>query len=366
MKKILKIALVVIIVGLVILTLISLFIKSKPKETKYEIVTVTKGDIQKSSVATGKVSPRDEILIKPQISGIISELHKEAGDHVKVGDIIASVQVVPDVSQLNSVESRVKVAQINLKQVEATYERQKQLYDRGIIARQEMEQSEAEYKRAKEELANAQDTKDIVIKGISKNTAKYSNTLIRSTIDGMILDVPVKVGNSVIQANTFNDGTTIATVANMADMIFIGDIDETEVGSIHVGMPMKLTIGALQDKEFNATLEYIAPKGIETNGAILFEIKGDAQIPDSVMIRAGYSANAEIILQSAKNQLIVPESAVVFSNDSAFVYTVVDSVKNIFDKHYVKTGLSDGINVEILSGVKENDKIRGNEIIEKK
>ena len=366
MKKVFKIILIVLLIGIVILTLVFLAIKSKPKAIEYELVSVTMGDIQKTSVATGKVSPRDEILIKPQISGIISEVHKEAGDFVSVGDIIASVQVVPDIAQLNSAESRMNVAKINLKQIEATYQRQQQLFDRGVIARQEMETSEADYKKAQEELSNAEDNRDIVIKGISKNTAKYSNTQIRSTINGMILDVPIKVGNSVIQANTFNDGTTIATVADMNDLLFIGNIDETEVGQIKVGMPIAVSVGALQNQKFDGQLEYISPKGTDSNGAILFEIKAATTIPDTVTIRAGYSANAEIVLESVKNQIIVPESTVMFSNDSAFVYLVKDSINQVYDKTYIKTGLSDGINVEVKTGLSTNDKVRGNEKLQTK
>lgn len=366
MKKFIKVFLLILLIGIVILTLVFLAYKSKPKVTEYDLVSVTKGDIQKTSVATGQVSPRDEILIKPQISGIISEVHKEAGDLVEVGEIIATVQVVPDVSQLNSAESRVNVAKINLAQVESDYLRQKQLYDKGVIAKQEMETSDAAYKKAKEELSNAEDNRDIVIKGISKNTAKYSNTQIRSTIKGMILDVPIKVGNSVIQANTFNDGTTIATVADMNDLLFIGNIDETEVGRIKLGMPIKISVGALQNQKFDGSLEYISPKGTETNGAILFEIKAAATIPDTVVIRAGYSANAEIILESVENKLIIPESAVSFSNDSAFVYVVKDSIKQVYDKTYITTGLSDGINVEVKSGLSDKEKLRGNEKLEKK
>lgn len=363
MKKILKILLFVLIGAVVLGTFYFLYQKSQPKNVEYEINAVEKGNVEKTSVATGKVSPRDEILIKPQISGIISEVLKEAGDFVKVGDIIAVVQVVPDVSQLNSAESRVNVAQINLHQIKLVYERQKQLFDRGVIAREEMEKAEADYKKSQEELSNAQDNKDIVIKGISKNTAKYSNTQIRSTITGMILDVPIKVGNSVIQANTFNDGTTIATVADMSDMIFIGKIDETEVGRVHVGMPIKLSIGAIEKQTFDAKLEYISPKGVETNGAILFEIKAAATIPDSVTIRAGYSANAEIILEKASDVLTIPESSITFSNDSAYIYILKDSLQkpHVFDKKYIKTGLSDGIKVEVKSGVTIEDRIRGNE-----
>lgn len=367
MKKFLKIGCLGLFVIFVIGIFVFLFIKSRPKVITYEIITVGKGNIENTSVATGKVSPRDEILIKPQISGIVDKILKETGDYVQKDEVIATVKVVPELSSLNSAESRVRIAQISLNQVKAEHDRQKQLFDRGVIAREEMEKSDADYRKAKEELDNANESLDIVKKGISKSTAKYSNTQIRSTITGMILDVPVKEGNSVIQANNFNDGTTIATVANMNDMIFIGKIDETEVGRIHLGMPIKLSIGAIEDKKFDAQLEYIAPKGTEENGAILFEIKAAAQIPDSVLVRAGYSANAEIVLAKSDSVVVVPESSVSFSNDSAFVYTVKDenAKPQVFDKKFVKVGLSNGINIEIKEGLAVGDMIRGNEVSDK-
>ncbi len=367
MKKVLKIALFVILGLIVVGTFFFLWQKSQPKEKIYEIATVEEGNVENTSVATGKVSPRDEILIKPQISGIISEVLKEAGDYVKQGDIIATVKVIPEVAQLNSAESRVNVAQINLTQIKAEYDRQKDLFAKKVIAKEEMDKSEADYKKAIEELENSKDNLDIVKTGISKKTAQYSNTQIRSTITGMILDVPIKAGNSVIQANTFNDGTTIATVADMNDMIFIGKIDETEVGRVHVGMPIKLSVGAIEGQKFDATLEYISPKGVEENGAILFEIKAAARIPDTVVIRAGYSSNAEIVLSKVEKVLTIPESTITFSNDSSFVYLLKDSVdhKQNFDKKYIKIGLSDGIKVEVKDGLKKGDKIRGNEITDK-
>jgi len=367
MKKFLKIFILVLVAGLVLLTFYWLYQKSQPKEIFYEFVSPETGDIENTSVATGKVSPRDEILIKPQISGIISEVLKEAGDFVKVGDIIATVKVVPDVSQLNSAESRVSIAQINLSQIKTEYNRQKELFEKGVIAKEEMDKADTDYKKAQEELENSKDNLDIVKTGISKKTAQYSNTQIRSTITGMILDVPVKAGNSVIQANTFNDGTTIATIANMNDMIFIGKIDETEVGRVHVGMPIKLSIGAIENQKFDAKLEYISPKGVEENGAILFEIKAAAAIPDTVVVRAGYSANAEIVLAKATGILTIPESTVTFSNDSAFVYILKDTTnqKQAFDKKNIKVGLSDGIKLEVKEGLTLNDRIRGNEISNK-
>lgn len=367
MKKVLKIVLLVLLGLLMVGTFVFLAIKSQPKEKVYEIAIVEDGSVENTSVATGKVSPRDEILIKPQISGIVSEVLKEAGDFIKQGDIIATVKVIPEVAQLNSAESRVNIAQINLTQVKAEYERQKDLFAKKVIAKEEMDKSEADFKKATEELENSKDNLDIVKTGISKKTAQYSNTQIRSTITGMILDVPIKKGNSVIQANTFNDGTTIATVADMNDMIFIGKIDETEVGRVHTGMPIKLSVGAIDGAKFDAILEYIAPKGVEENGAILFEIKAAARIPDTVVVRAGYSANAEIVLAKVENVLTIPESTIVFSNDSSYVYFLKDSVdhKQVFDKKYVKIGLSDGIKVEVKDGLKKGDKIRGNEVTDK-
>lgn len=368
MKKVFKIIMLVLLGVVVVGTFVWIALKSQPKPVTYEIVTVGKGNIETTSVATGKVSPRDEILIKPQISGIVSEVLKEAGDYVKEGDILATVKVVPEMSSLTSAESRVRTAQISLKQVSSEFERQKQLFNNGVIARDEMDKSEAEYKKALEDLDNAKESLEIVKTGVSKSTAKYSNTQIRSTITGMVLDVPIKVGNSVIQANTFNDGTTIATVADMNDMIFIGNIDETEVGRIHNNMPIKLSIGAIENQKFDAVLEYIAPKGAETNGAILFEIKAAARIPDTVLVRAGYSANAEIVLNRVENVLSIPESTISFSNDSAFVYVVTkeNGKEQEFDKKYIKVGLSDGINVEVKSGLAEGDRIRGNVVLEEK
>ena len=245
MKKYLKITLLVVVAAIFIGTFIFLYQKSKPKTTVYETVTPEIADLEKTTVATGKVEPRDEVLIKPQISGIISEVYKEAGQTIKQGEVIAKVKVIPELGQLNSAESRVRVAEISTAQAETYHDRIKKLYNDKLISREDYEKSEVEIKKAREELQTAKDALEIIKEGITKNSASFSSTLIRSTIDGLILDVPIKVGNSVIMSNTFNDGTTIATVANMNDLIFKGKIDETEVGRIHEGMPVKLTIGAL-------------------------------------------------------------------------------------------------------------------------
>ncbi len=323
--------------------------------------------MEKTTVATGKVEPRDEILIKPQISGIVDEVYKEAGQTVKKGEVIAKVKVIPELGQLNSAENRLRLAEINSKQAETEFARMKKLYQDKLISKEEYEKSEVSVKQAREEKATSKDALDIIKEGITKKSASYSNTMIRSTIDGLILDVPVKAGNSVIMSNTFNDGTTIATVANMNDLIFRGNIDETEVGRIHEGMPIKLTIGALQNLTFDATLEYISPKGVEQNGANQFEIKAAIKVPDSVNIRSGYSANAEIVLDKASKVIAIPESTIEFSGDSTFVWVLTDSVpEQKFIRRQVTTGLSNGIKLEIKKGLTMKEKVRGAEKTDKK
>ena len=362
MRTYLKITLLVVVAAIFIGTFIFLYQKSKPKTTVYETITPEIADLEKTTVATGKVEPRDEVLIKPQISGIISEVYKEAGQTIKQGEVIAKVKVIPELGQLNSAESRVRVAEISTAQAETDHERIKKLYNDKLISREDYEKSEVEIKKAREELQTAKDALEIIKEGITKNSASFSSTLIRSTIDGLILDVPIKVGNSVIMSNTFNDGTTIATVANMNDLIFKGKIDETEVGRIHEGMPVKLTIGALQNLTFDAELEYISPKGVEENGANQFEIKAAVHAPDSVQIRSGYSANAEIVLQRAQKVLAVPEGIIEFSGDSTFVWVMTDSIpEQKFERRQIKTGMSDGIKLEIKEGLTGKEKVRASE-----
>lgn len=359
-KKIMRIVLLSFVGLLVLSTFIFLWKKAQPVVTVYEIVTPATGTVETKTVATGHVEPRYEVLIKPQISGIISELMKEAGQKVTAGEIIARVKVIPEMVQLNSAESRVNVADISLKQIESTFKRDEQLFKQGIMTAEEYDVSKANYMKAKEEYDNAQNALEIVRDGIAKNSKVSSTTQIRSTITGMILHVPVKVGNSVIQSNNFNEGTTIASVANMNDMIFRGNVDETEIGKISEGMPIKLTIGALESQTFQAVLEYVSPKGEEKNGAIQFEIKAAVSLPDTAFVRAGYSANAEIVLKRAENVLTIPESTVEFRGDSAFVQLVKqEKPTQVFERHPIKTGLSDGIKIEVKEGLTSSDKIRG-------
>ena len=358
-KKYLKIGLLVLVAAIFVWTFVFLWQKSRPEVTVYNVVTPQVADLEKTTVATGKVEPRDEVLIKPQISGIIDQLYKEAGQQVKKNEIIARVKVIPELGTLASAESRVRLAEINGAQAETDFARLEELHQMGLISNEEYEKGRVTVQQAREELQAAKDNRDIVRDGITQSSADISSTLIRSTIDGLILDVPVKVGNSVIMANTMNEGTTIASVADMSDLIFRGNIDETEVGRVHEGMPVKITIGALQDLTFDALLEYIAPKATEQNGANQFEIKAALTVPDTVTIRSGYSANAEIVLDHATGTLAIPEGAVEFSGDSTFVYVLTDSVPaQQFERRPVRVGMSDGIHIAILDGLTAQDRVR--------
>ena len=360
MKKYFKIVVAALVILVFCWTFVFLYMKSKPQPAVYDEFAPKVTDISKTTVITGTIEPRDEVEVKPQISGIITEIYKEAGETVKAGEVIAKVKVIPDMSQLSSAESRVRLADVNLKQAEVNHRREKQLYDRQLVSAEEYDNVRQALDQAREEKAAAVDALEVVRDGVSSSNASASSTLIRSTISGLILDIPVKVGNSVILSNTFNDGTTIATVADMSDLIFRGNIDETEVGQLLTGMDMKITIGALQNLKFDAKLEYISPKATDNNGANQFEIKAAVTVPGTNKIRSGYSANAEIVLESARGVLSVPESAIEFSGSDTYVYVVKGSGEDkTYERRKVTTGLSDGINIEIKSGLKKTEKVRG-------
>ena len=362
MKKIIKILSGVLFAALLLGAFWFLWQKSRPAKTHYDIVRPKVDTLRQHVIATGKVEPRDEVLIKPQISGIVAEVCKEAGQTVRKGDIIATVKVVPEMGQLSSAESRVTVAEITLAQTRREHNRTETLHERGVVSDEEYEQSRAALAKAEEELRNARENMEIVKNGITQRYKELSNTQIRSTIDGMILDVPIKAGNSVIQANTFNDGTTIATIADMTNMQFQGKVDETDVGKLHAGMPVKLTIGALQDVELDAELEYVAPKASEDNGVITFEVKAAVNIPEGIFVRAGYSANASVTTESREGVLTLPESVLEFDEGKTYVQVLTspeEEEEQTFERREVSIGLSDGINMEITEGVAEDDPIRG-------
>jgi HlyD family secretion protein len=362
MKKFFKILFFILLGVGVVWTFVYLYKKSRPQETEYEIEVAKIDTIQKTTVVTGQIDPRDEVAMKPQVSGIISEILKEPGQQVQQGEVIAVVKVIPDVSNLAAAESQVRVAKMNLDNVEKTFLRQENLKAKGLISIEEFEKSQLDYQQAKESYSNAQDQLNIIKEGISKSATGYSNTKIKATISGMILDIPVKVGNSVINSNTFNDGTTIATIANMKDMVFKGKLDETEVGKIHEGMPMTLTIGAMNDRKFDAMLEYIAPKGTQESGAVFFEMRARTILPDDAFVRAGYSANAEIVLDKETGVVTVPESCISYEAGETYVYRCTKEDKpQQFERQNVQVGLSDGVSIVVKEGLQAGDKIRGNE-----
>ena len=362
MKKIGKYILIAAVAVLFIGTFVFLYRKSRPKVSRFEEIEATTMTIQRTTVVTGKVEPRNEVNVKPQINGIIAELYKEAGQQVKEGEVIAKLRVIPDMQSLSSAQSRVRLSEINLKQAQTNYDREKALFDKQLVSAEEYDQVYQALQQAKEEYAGAKDALEVIRDGVSSTNATGSSTLVRSTITGLILDIPVKVGNSVIQANTMNDGTTVATVADMSDLIFHGNVDETEVGSLTEGTPMKISIGALPEYGSEATLEYISPKAVENNGANQFEIKAALQHSADYTIRSGYSANAEIVLETVENVLAIPESALRFDDEQTYVLRRDESGQ--FTRTEVTTGPSDGINIEIKSGLSEGDVVRGQLLID--
>jgi HlyD family secretion protein len=345
-------------------TLVFLYKKSQPKPEVFDIQKAKITNIVKKTVATGSVVPRKEIEIKPQVSGIVEEIFIESGKKIRKEDVIARIKIIPDMVNLNNAESRVNRAKLNLEDARIAFERQSALFDKQVISKEEFQKANLAINTAKEEAAAAENNLELIRKGVTKSSETTTNTLIRSTIDGMVLDVPVKVGFSVIQANTFNPGTTIAIVADMNDMIFQGKVDETEVGKIKEGMNIDLTIGAIAAEKFTAVLRYIAPKGLVENGAIQFDIKADVKLLEDQFIRSGYSANANIVLDKRDSVLAIPEGLLKFEKDSAFVE--VESLPQKFEKRFVKTGLSDGINIEIISGISKEDGLKGALVDDKK
>lgn len=362
MKKFFKIFLWVLVAAVFVGTFVYLYLNSRPDKVEYEIVEPSVATIERTTVLTGQIEPRDEIEVKPQISGIIAEVLVEAGDHVNNGDVIARIAVVPEEASLSSARNRVEMAKVSLETARLTYERTKMLYDKKYESREKYETDLAAYENAKLELAQAEDQLNIVRDGVSASNAQGSNTLVRSTVTGLVLEVPVKVGSSVIQANTFNDGTTIAKVADMTDLLFKGKVDETEVDLLSEGMPVRIAVGAISGSDFPATIEKIAPIATDDNGTNTFEVKAALNVANDARLRAGYSANATIILEKADSVLTVPESVVEYVGDSAFVYVLDQTAaEQTFNRQAMATGISDGIKVEVKDGsVNPDAKLRGN------
>lgn len=356
MKSALRILLLVAILGIFGWTLWFLYQKDQEPPEVFETTQAEHRDIIKKSVATGSVVPRNEIFIKPQISGIIQSIYVKPGDIIKSGDLIAKVKVIPNMVSLNNAENRVNRAKISLENATVDYNRNAALLEKQVISQAEFQPFELSKKQALEELNAAEDALAIVKDGVSKKTGNSSNTLIKSTVNGMVLDVPVEEGFNVIEANNFNDGTTIASVADMENLIFQGQVDESEVEKLDLGMTLIMNIGAIEDNEFTAVLEYISPKGIQEEGAIKFEIEAAVKLDSSAFIRAGYSANANVVLDRRDGVLSIDEGLISFEDNDAFVE--IETSEQAFEKRKIDVGLSDGIYVEVLSGITEDDKIK--------
>ena len=356
MKKFLKILIAVLIIGVFLGTIYFLYSKSEEKPVIFQTGTPLMTDIYKKTVATGSVVPRKEIEVKPQVSGLVDKIFVEAGQMVEKNDKIALVKIIPNMVALNNAENRLRQAKISFDNSKVDLDRNKSLKKSGVIAAAQFQPFELNFNSAKEEFKAAQDNLELVRRGETSRNSGNTNRLIRATISGMILDVPVEEGFSVIEANTMNAGTTVASIADMSDLIFEGKVDESEVGKIKEGMTLILKIGAIEDETFDAILEYISPKGVEEEGAIQFEIKAAVQLKDNAFIRAGYSANADIVLEKRINVLALSEALLQFEGDSAYVE--IETGKQAYEKRFVKTGLSDGINIEIIEGVKKEDQLK--------
>lgn len=357
MNKIVKYILIGVL-GLGALWAAAFFIKSNSKSAiTYETKKPFTSDIEKKTVATGKVIPEDEIEIKPQISGIIETIYLEEGAQVKAGDLIAVIKVVPNEQALNQARGRVRNAEIALNNVEIEYKRNKAIFDKGVISSQDFNALQLQYDQAIQELDNARADYLIIRRG-SAGGSTSANTNIRATVAGTLLEIPVREGDQVIQSNNFNDGTTIATIADLGKMIFEGKVDEGEVGKLEIGMPLEISLGAIDDQKFEAKLKFIAPKGIEESGAVQFKIEGDVVVEGDFMIRAGYSANASLVLEKKDSVMVIPEALLQFDKETDEPYVEVAVGDQKFERKEVEIGISDGVNVEIISGITEEDEVK--------
>ncbi|MFT4832485.1 MAG: HlyD family secretion protein [Psychroserpens sp.] len=357
MNKILK----YVLIGVVVLGALwaaAFFVKSNSKSAiTYETKNPFTANIEKKTVATGKVVPEDEVEIKPQVSGIIDKIYLKEGAKVKAGDLIAKIKVVPNEQSLNQAQGRVRNAEIALANTKIEYDRNKVLFDKGVVSSQDFNSQQLSFDQAKLELQNAQSDYQIIRVGSAGGSAT-ANTNIRALVSGTILEIPVKEGDQVIQSNNFNDGTTIATIADLSIMIFEGKVDEGEVGKLQLGMPLKISLGAINDKEFDAKLRFIAPKGVEESGAVQFKIEGNVTVEDDFLIRAGYSANASLVLEKKDNVMVIPEALLQFDKTTDEPYVEVSIGDQKFERKEVKIGISDGVNVEIVEGLTKDDKVK--------
>lgn len=370
MNKVLK------IIGLCILTLFAgytlyyLWQQSQPKPTVYELVSVEQRTIVKRTTVAGSMEARRQVAVKPQTTGYINSLRVEPGDMVKAGDVIATVRIIPDMAQLNEAKSRVESARITLDEVQREYDRIHSLFEDGVVSREEYEKQSTRLASARENLMAAESQVQVITRGQSSRSGGISVTELRSSITGVVLSVPVEEGASVSGTSAFTEGTTVAKIADMSDIIFRGFIDETEVAQLRLGTEFELHLGSMQDVTIPAKLYYISPEGQLQNGAKMFEVKATANIPDDVTIRSGYSANASVVLGTAHNVLSCDETAISFENGNPYVYVLTsspdDTAHQQFECRAVSIGLSDGLSIELKDGVKSGELLRGNQVVENK
>jgi HlyD family secretion protein len=356
MKNYKKIALILLIIGIVFAT--TFFITSNNKAlVPFETTKMIKATIENKIVATGKVVPEDEVEIKPQIAGIIDKILVKEGDKVKAGDLLVKIKVVPNEQTLNSAEGRVKSSKIILSNSEIEFKRNKTLFLKEIISEQEYNNIELQYNQSLQNLKNAESDLQIIKLG-SSDGSSVTNTNVRATITGTILEIPVKKGDQVIQANTFNQGTTIATIADLNIMIFEGKVDEGEVSKLKQEMDMIINLAAIEDKNYPAKLKFIAPKGIEESGAVQFKIEADVYLDDEYFVRAGYSANASIITDKRNEVDALNEAVIQYDLETKKPYVEIEIGEQEFERREIVLGLADGINVEIISGLKKDEKVK--------
>ncbi len=372
MKRTTTVIVLILIVVVFGGSLYYLWAKNQEDPVSYTTEQPTTEDIVLKTVATGSIVPKEEVLIKPNISGVIEEVYIEAGEYVKQGDLIAKIRVIPNVSSLTSAKNNIasnrtalQTAEINYKTQKTIYDRQKELFDKGVIAANEFDQVNNTYLQAKQRVEQAKidvqqsrQNYDIIKTGTTSGVGNSAQTQVRATVSGMVLDVPVKEGNQVIEANNFNEGTSIASLADVKKMIFEGKVDESEVGKIKEGLPLEITVGAIENEKFDAVLDYIAPKGVAENGAIQFAIKGTLKKIDSTFIRAGLSANASIILDKAEKVLAIKEALVQYDTETKQPYVEVAIGDQEFERRNVELGLSNGIYVEVKKGISKSDNIK--------
>jgi len=336
----------------------SFFIKSNKKDLiTYETVQLSKGTIETKIVATGKVIPEDEVEIKPQIAGIIEKILIKEGDEVQAGDLLAQIKVVPNEQSLNNAQGRVKNSKFILTNSQADFQRHKTLFEKGIISQQAFNTIELQYNQALQDLENAKSDLQIIKLG-SAGGSSIANTNIRATVTGTVLEIPVKKGDQVIQANTFNAGTTIATIADLNIMIFEGKVDEGEVIKLKKGMELTISLAAIEEKTYPAKLKFIAPKGIEEAGAVQFKIEAEVLLDTEHFVRAGYSANASIITARKENVNSLNEAVIQYDLETKEPFVEIEIKDQQFEKRKINLGLADGINVEIISGVKNDEKVK--------